>query len=297
MENTDFKPVKSIEDDLIEREMSFESSEMQEHLNKEKKEETAIENSDELDNFDLTTDEDESIEITITNLDGSNKTIILGEIEKTETKEEIIQRQLIELKDYINNNKDKIDTVGVNKGNKFHKKIPLKDFINKELNTTNYNSNPEKLGEDIILSLLKPLKVYNNYLGQNRLEKNQGIQKENKIEKSYTVSINDQEYQFKNYSEDFKKIIVADSIGRELELANNKNVNFIITPEKKFNATELDLINQGKSLIQSSEIPFKVSSENGVIKYQTITSDEFEKNINKMDVKNAKEIKSVKQSV
>lgn len=233
--------------------------------------------------------DDEPVSIVIKNTDGTEKTIVLGE--KEISKEKLIEQQLIELKEYINSNKDSINSVEVKKGSKYHKKIPLKDFINKELNTTNYSSNPEKLGEDIILSLLKPLKVFNNYMAQNRLEKNaQTIKPED--EKLYTLGINGEEYQFKKYSEDYKSIIIQDKEGKQFEVLNDKNINFIIGPEKTFNNMELDLLNKGKSLIQSSDIPFKVFSQDGTIKFQTITSDDYIKNI---DVK-AQQVKSKKQS-
>lgn len=233
--------------------------------------------------------DDEPISIVIKNSDGTEKTIVLGE--KEISKEKLIEQQLIELKEYINSNKDSINSVEVKKGSKYHKKIPLKDFINKELNTTNYSSNPEKLGEDIILSLLKPLKVFNNYMAQNRLEKNSQTNKPGD-EKLYTLGINGQEYQFKKYSEDYKNIIIKDKDGKEFEIVNDKNINFIIGPDKAFNNTELDLLNKGKSLIQSSDIPFKVSNQNGTIKFQTITNDDYIKNI---DVK-SQQVKSNKQS-
>ena len=234
---------------------------------------------------DLTTDE--PVEINITNSDGTMKTIVLGEVEKTETKEEIIKKQLIELQDYINDNKQNIDSIDVKKGTKFHKKIPLKDFLNKELNTTNYSSNPEKMGEDIILSLLKPLKVYNNYLAQNKLENSNGHKNESINKNISTLSINNQEYKFMKYTDDFKKIVVADEKNKLFEIDNDKNINFIIPPEKKLNEMQLELIQKGKSLIIKEEIPFKISSDKGVIKFQTITNKDYISNI---EVK-SKEIK------
>lgn len=240
---------------------------------------------------DLTTDE--PVEINITNSDGTMKTIVLGEVEKTETKEEIIKKQLIELKEYINDNKKNIDSIDVKKGTKFHKKIPLKDFLNKELNTTNYSSNPDKMGEDIILSLLKPLKVYNNYLAQNKLENSNNHKLNESIDKNIaTLSINNAEYKFIKYTDDFKKIVVADEKNKSFAFDNNKNINFIIPPEKTLNEMQLGLIHKGKSLIIKEKIPFKILSENGEIKFQTITNDDYIKNI---DIK-SEHVKSNKHS-
>jgi hypothetical protein len=222
--------------------------------------------------------DDEPTVITVNNSDGTKKTIVLGFEEiKPENKEDIIKRQLTELKDYINSNK--VDSVEVKKGDKYHKKIDLKDFIAKELGTINYNSNPEKLGEDLIMSLLKPLEIYNKYLNQSQLEKDQTLEKP-KEKALYTVKINDEEFQFKKYSEDYTKLIVENKEGKSFEIENNKNINFIISPVKEFNGIELNLLQKGKTLMVSDKdgLPFKVSSnkeENGLITFQTVTNKEY----------------------
>lgn len=173
----------------------------------------------------------------------------------------------------------------LNKGEaKKGEKIALKNFIKKELQTVNYNSTPEKLGEDFILSLLKPLEVYSKFLSQT-VEKKEDIKEKYEKENTfYSVKINDEEYKFTKYSEDYKKIIVEDKEGKVFEIENNTNLTFIIGPEKKFTETEHDILQKGKALITSDKngVPFKMvrgDKENkDSINLQTVTRDEYKSN-------------------
>lgn len=244
----------------------------------------------EVEEFELSEEDlTQETKITIVDDEGNEKQFIISKPEEeilnpfktaleNQQGTESIKDQLLELKEYIANNKDKIKDISIKKGT-YSRKIPLKDFINRELNTTNYSSNPDKLGEDIILSLLKPLKIYNNYVAQNKVDSSlKSTEKPNKS--NYSVGVNGEEFLFKNYSEDYKNIIIQDKKGQEFQIENNKNITFIIGPEKPLNSIELNLINKGKNLIASTDIPFKISNQDGLIKYQTITHDDYIKNIN-----------------
>jgi hypothetical protein len=218
------------------------------------------------------------VEFTFNYDDGTSKTLIV----KGDSKFEEIERKLSldEIKTELEKNAGKINSVEIKNGDKFHKKIQLKDFINKELNTVNHSSNPEKLGEDIIISILKPLKIYNNYIGQIRQEREKKALKSDKPQ--FTISVNQKEYQFERYTEDFKKIVISDpKSGEVYEIKNDKNFKFIVSPGKEINNIEMDLLHKGKQLLHKEKTPFKINlnSESGKMEYLTISEKEFTQNI------------------
>lgn len=205
---------------------------------------------------------------------------------------------LEELKNVIDKNLSNIKNIEVTNGKNFHKKIPLRDFIKKELNATDYNSNGEKMGENLIMSLIKPLKVYNHYLNQDQKEKLQeGPKKENTVEKeTLIIKVNDKNYNFISYSDDFKKITIEDETGKRFNVQNNISCEFTKSPKKEFNSIELNLLNKGNVLIEKEkQNPFKIKiNEEGTIVFKTITENDFLKNIQKEE-KNPLE-KEIKKS-
>lgn len=227
-------------------------------------------------------DNSEAVTFIINYDDGTKKEIVLDSNSKLiqESLEIEQNNSLDEIKKTLIKDLNKIDSIEVKNGDKYHKKIKIKDFLNKELNTINHSSNPEKLGEDIIIAILKPLKIYNNYLGQIRQEKENKLDK-NLDKQKFTIEVDKQEYVFKNYSEDFKKIIAEDKSGKQVEIENNKNFKFIVSPGKDLNNVELDLLIKGKELIHKEKLPFKINRDtSGSVQYSTITETEFLTNLN-----------------
>lgn len=239
---------------------------------------------DYLNGSDDTLDHSQAVTFLVNYDDGTQKEIVIDPNSKLiQANLDTLQNEsLDEIKKTLINDLNKIDSIEIKNGDKYHKKIKIKDFVNKELNTINHSSNPEKLGEDIIIAILKPLKIYNNYLGQIRQEKEQ---KAEKIEKpKFTIEVDKKEYLFKNYSEDFKKIFVTDQSGKLLEIENNKNFKFLVSPSKEMNNVELDLLSKGKELIHKDKLPFKIKKDEiGKIQFSTITENEFITNLSEKE--------------
>lgn len=239
---------------------------------------------DYLDGSDNTFDNSKEVTFVVNYEDGTQKEIVIDPNSRLirDSLDTLQSESLDEIKKTLINDLNKIDSIEIKNGDKYHKKIKIKDFVNKELNTINHSSNPEKLGEDIIIAILKPLKIYNNYLGQIRQEKEQ---KTDKIQNSeFTIEVDKKEYLFKNYSEDFKKIFVADQSGKLLEIENNKNFKFLVSPSKELNNVELDLLSKDKELIHKDKLPFKINKdETGKIQFSTITENEFIKNLSEKE--------------
>jgi len=226
-------------------------------------------------------------EIKVENNEGTSVVCSLGEDGKIKKSTSNEISDLSELKEYISKNKDNIKSVSSKKGS-YNNKISLADFIKREFNTTNYNSNPEKLGEDLILSLIKPMKILSNFISQSSKGKEEYEPNKSKdlLEKrnDITIEIDNKLFFFKGYNEDFSKLIVEKEKGIFYELDNNKSFILSNPPEKSFTSVELDLLAKGKTLIVSSQNPpFKIMQENGQHKYMTLSKDDFTKNLSQKE--------------
>jgi len=234
-------------------------------------------------------------EIEIEGNDGTSKVCVFNEDgEMKEIKGKLSEKgydkgisNFSELKEYISKNRDNIKSVSAKNGS-YNKKIGLADFIKRELNTTNYNSNPEKLGEDLILSLLKPIKVLSNFFAQQSFtegKKESFNTGKDLVEKGkeLVIKIDNESFIFKGYNENFSKIIVKNERDKKetlYELSNDKNFVISNPPERTFTSVELDLLAKGKTLVVSNHNPpFKIKQENGQNRYTILSQTDFIKNL------------------
>lgn len=143
----------------------------------------------------------DELTVSVLNNDGTEKTFSIAnpnENSGIKTEEDII-----ELREYLEKEKNNIKEVTAKDQHKDNK-LSLFDFVKKELNTNEYNSNGERLGEKIIMSLLKPFKIFNNYCNQLEQKKPPKIAPEKKEE--LFVKVDDQIYKLLSYSKDFKEL-------------------------------------------------------------------------------------------
>lgn len=220
---------------------------------------------------------------------------------KPSTFKDINKKYSAEIKSYFKNTYKKLFQGKSEKGgveqqsmnNAIYAKLRLKENLLKEFKNTRANANPDQMGEELLLSLIRPIKAVGNTLHQYSAEKKELSQKQsaalpnqqpklnpvqNKVTKAdFHIKVNGTAYEFKGYSKDYSKLFLQDISGNPIEKQNNKGTSLNFRTQPKLNPIQEDLLNKGKTLLMTDgKFPYKLSKDqNGHLDITTVSISEF----------------------
>lgn len=235
---------------------------------------------------------------------------------KPSTFKDINKKYGAEIKDYFKNTYKKLFQGKGEKGaaeqqsmnNALYAKLKLKENLLKEFKNTRSTANPDQIAEELLLSLIRPIKAVGNSLHQYSTEKKEiakqqsksqqapqpgkDIQNSFKTKPDVSLKINGTEYAFQGYSKDYSKIHLKDAMGTPLEKTNNENISLSFKSAPKLNPIQKDLLKKGKTLLMTDgKFPYKLSKgENDYLNITTVSISEFTAG-KKESQKNSKSIK------
>jgi hypothetical protein len=212
---------------------------------------------------------------------------------KSETFSKLSTTYSREIKEYFKNSYKKLfqgkteKTTAENKSmnNALSAKLKLKENLLKEFRNTRATANPDQIAEELLLSLIRPVKAVSNALhqyGAEAKELKQNTEPAKLKPSAYstpeaTVKVNGTQYSFLGYSKDYTKVLLKDAKGIHLEAENSISKKLQFGTMSKLNPIQKDLLNMGKSLVMSDRsFPYKLSksSENDIV-VTTINISEF----------------------
>ena len=187
--------------------------------------------------------------------------------------------------------------------NALYTKLKIKENLLKEFKNARATSNPDQLAEEMLISLIRPIKAVSNALHQYSSEKKQEIDSTRKgttplaknTKSNIEVINGGKTYDFGGYSKDYSKISLIGEGGKELEMLNNTGISLKLKKAPKLNPIQQDLLDKGKSLLITDDaFPYKISKNNeGYLELKTISTKDFSAG----NQKGQKISKSVKQSI
>ena len=172
-------------------------------------------------------------------------------------------------------------------------KLHLRANLLKEFKNSRSTANPDQMAEELLLSLLRPIKAVGNSLHQYSAEKKELSNKQNKqqttsqpikeapkafeVKPEVSIKLNGSEYAFQGYSKDYSKIFLKDAMGTPLEKSNNENISLNFKSAPKLNPIQQDLLKKGKTLLMTDgKFPYKLSKgENDYLNIKTVSISEF----------------------
>ncbi|WP_291960188.1 hypothetical protein [Maribacter sp.] len=229
---------------------------------------------------------------------------------------EINKKYGAEIKDYFKNTYKKLFQGKGEKGaaeqqsmnNALYAKLKLKENLLKEFKNTRSTANPDQIAEELLLSLIRPIKAVGNSLHQYSAEKKELSKNQNKLNNTsqtiteapkafavkpeISIKLNGNEFAFQGYSKDYSKVLLKDAMGTPLEKANNENISLNFKSAPKLNPIQQDLLKKGKTLLMTDgKFPYKLSKgENDYLNITTVSISEFTAG-KKESQKNSKSIK------
>lgn len=259
----------------------------------------------------------------------NSESVVTPEIfEKISKKEGTTIRTLLKksYKKLFQSTKPQSKAAEQNKNNTVSAKLNLRKNFIKQLRGQTSATNPEQLAEELILSLLKPLKGINASLTDYHQQKknissagHSDSDKSNKMETSpsgiesngqqhldnrnltvakpeFSLSANAMKYDVIGYSEDFSKLELRAPDGKRFQAPNSKGLRINPIAELKLNPIQKELLTRGKTLMITSgtNLPYKISVNEGkganLYDVTTVSMDQF-KNNKKMKATAVKTVK------
>lgn len=235
---------------------------------------------------------------------------------KPSTFRDINKKYGLEIKNYLKRTytklfqgkADKTPVEQQSMNNALSAKLKLRENLIKEFKNTRSTANPDQIAEELLLSLLRPIKAVSNSLHQYSTETKELSKKQKnivsqtgpekttldsfKIKPEVSIKLNGTEYAFQGYSGDYSNLLLKDASGKSLQMMNNKGITLDMNTAPKLNPIQQDLLNRGKTLLMTDgKFPYKLSKgENDYLNITTVSISEFTAG-KKESQKNSKSIK------
>lgn len=208
-----------------------------------------------------------------------------------------------------------------NKNNTVAAKLNLRKNLIKQLRGSQGSTNPDQLAEELILSLLKPVKGlsasmtdYNqqkniansqraNSISQTQINSKKDIKplenlnkKEQTTLPQFKIEANGKTYSVLGYSEDYATLKLKGEDGKGYHTKNSEGLKLKPLNPLKINPIQKELLEKGKSLLITSgtDLPFKLSknSQKGddIYDITTVSISQF-KNSNQVKASTGKSVK------